>query len=439
MSKSASILDAKLTYLYSRTGANSIKLGLNTTHALMREMEIDPLQLPCVHVAGTNGKGSVSAMLDAVLRESGLRTALYTSPHLISFNERIRVAGEPIPNADLIQLLDRVEAADQRQAAESGGRLGTFFELTTTAAMKWFLDQEVQMAVMETGMGGRLDSTNVVTPLLSVITEIGLEHVPFLGKTIEAVAAEKAGIIKPGRPVITGKQHPVAMAILEEKAREVGAPLLKAHEQVSVRRLSQDLDGQRLSIETADGSWEPFTLPLLADFQLGNCAMAITALEWMRETLGLSLTPEVIRAGLATTRWPGRCQVARRDPIFLVDVAHNPSAAQALADFLKKFRGDKPVALICGMLKDKDADGFFRILKPVVDACVVVSLDHERSMPMERMLSAAKASKIPVGEGRMPDAVRNALKWAQTNDGIVVAAGSIFLASAVLYDLGVQV
>jgi len=439
MSKSASILDAKLTYLYSRMGANSIKLGLNTTHALMREMDIDPLQLPCVHVAGTNGKGSVSAMLESVLRESGLRTALYTSPHLIRFNERIRVSGEPIPNTDLIQLLDLVEAADQRQAAESGGRLGTFFELTTTVAMKWFLDQQVQMAVMETGMGGRLDSTNVVMPLLSVITEIGIEHVPFLGKTIESVAIEKAGIIKPGRPVITGKQHPAAMAIIEEKAREVGAPLLKAHEQVSVRRLSQDLDGQRLSVETVDGSWEPFTLPLLADFQLGNCALTITAMEWMRETLGLPLTPEVIRAGLAKTRWPGRCQVVKQDPVFLVDVAHNPSAAQALADFLKKFRGDKPVALICGMLKDKDADGFFRTMKPVVDACVVVSLDHERSMPMERMLAAAKASKVPVGEGRMPDAVRNALKWAKTNDGIVVAAGSIYLASAVLYDLGVQV
>ena len=439
MTKSASILDAKLTYLYSRMGANSIKLGLNTTRALMREMEIDPLQLPCVHVAGTNGKGSVSAMLEAVLREAGLRTALYTSPHLISFNERIRVSGAPVPNADLIRLLDQVEAADQRQAAEEGGRTGTFFELTTAAALKWFLDQQVQMAVLETGMGGRLDSTNVVTPLISVITEIGIEHVPFLGKTIEAVAAEKAGIIKPGRPVVTGKQHPAAMAIIEETAREAGAPLLRADERVSVRRLSQDLNGQRLSVETPDGTWEPFTLPLLADFQLGNSALAITALEWMRETLGLPLTPDVIRSGLSRTRWPGRCQVVRQDPVFVVDVAHNPSAAEALAAFLKKFRGDKPVALICGMLKDKDAEGFFRIMKPVVDACVVVSLDHERSMPMERMRAAAKASKVPVGEGRMPDAVRNALKWAKTNDGIVVAAGSIYLASAVLYDLGVQV
>jgi len=439
MSKSTSILDAKLTYLYSRAGASTVKLGLDTTRSLMKEMEVDPLQLPCVHVAGTNGKGSVSAMLESVLREAGLRTGLYTSPHLIRFNERIRIKGKPIPDEDLIRLLDVVESADQRQMAESDGRLGTFFELTTTVALKWFLEQQIQMAVLETGMGGRLDSTNVVTPLLSVITEIGLEHVSFLGRTIEEVAIEKVGIIKPGRPVITGKQRPEVIKIIEDKAREVGAPILRADEQISVRQLSQDFDGQRLSVETADGSWEPFTLPLLGDFQMGNCALAVMALEWMRESLGLPLSPEVIRAGLSKTKWAGRCQVARRDPVFLVDVAHNPSAAQALADFLKKFRGDKPVALICGMLKDKDADGFFRTMKPVVDACVVVSLDSERSMPIERLLAAAKASKVPVGEGRMPDAVRNALKWAKTNDGIVVAAGSIYLASAVLYDLGVQV
>jgi len=439
MSKSASILDAKLTYLYSRTGASTVKLGLNTTQSLLKELKVDPLQLPCVHVAGTNGKGSVSAMLESVLREAGLRTGLYTSPHLIRFSERIRIKGEPIPNSDLIRLLDRVESADQRQAAEAGGRLGTFFELTTATAIQWFLEQQVQLAVLETGMGGRLDSTNVVTPLLSVITEVGLEHVSFLGRTLEEVATEKAGIIKPGRPVITRKQRPEIMKIIEEKAREAGAPILRADELVSVRRLSQDLDGQRLSVETADGSWEPFILPLLADFQLGNCALAVTALEWMRESLGLPLTPEVIRAGLSKVKWPGRCQVAKRDPVFLVDIAHNPDAAKALAAFLKTFKGNKPVALICGLLKDKDVDGFFRLLKPVVDACVVVSLDSERSMPMERLVAAAKAAKLPVGEGRMPDAVRNGLKWAKANDGIVVSAGSIYLASAVLYELGVQV
>ena len=439
MSKAASILDAKLTYLYSRTGGSTVKLGLDTTRALLRALDVDPLKLPCVHVAGTNGKGSVSAMLESVLREAGLRTALYTSPHLIRFNERIRVQGAPIPDEDLIRLLDEVERADQIQAAEPGGRLGTFFELTTAVALKWFLEQDVQMAVLETGMGGRLDSTNIVTPLLAVLTEIGLEHRSFLGSTLEKIAGEKAGIIKPGRPVVAGKQRPTVMKVIEETALAAGAPLLRADERVSVKRLAQDLDGQTLSVETAEGAWAPIRMPLLGDFQLANCALALTALEWLRAELKWPLSQDVVRAGLEKTRWPGRCQVVSRDPIFLVDVAHNPDAAQALAAFLKKFRGDKPVALICGMLSDKDAEGFFRLLRPVVDACVLVSLDSERSMPMDKLMAAARAAKLPAAEGLMPAAVKNGKKWAKKNNGIVVAAGSLYLASAVLYELGVQV
>lgn len=439
MSKSASILNAKLTYLYNRVGASKIKLGLDTSRALMQAMAVDPLRLPCIHVAGTNGKGSVSAMLDSVLREAGLRTGLYTSPHLIRFNERIRISGVPIPDEELIRLLDDVERADQIQASGPGGRPGTFFELTTAVALKWFLEQPVQMTVLETGLGGRLDSTNVVDPLVAVLTEIGLEHTSYLGDTLEKVAAEKAGIIKPGRPVVVGPQRPAVARIIEEKAREAGSPLLRAEERVSVKRRSQDLEGQVLAVETADGAWSPFRLPLLGDFQLANCALAITALEWMRDSLQLPLTQDLIRAGLEKTRWPGRCQVVSRDPVFLVDVAHNPDAAQALAVFLKKFRGDKPVVLICGMLSDKDAEGFFRLMRPVVDACVLVPLDSERNMPMERLLAAAKAAKLPAAEGMLPTAIKNAQKWAKKNNGIVVAAGSLYLASAVLYELGVQV
>ena len=439
MSKWASILDAKLTYLYSRQGGNAIKLGLETTQALMRAMPVDPLRLPCAHVAGTNGKGSVSAMIESVLRAAGLRTGLYTSPHLIRFNERIRVKGATIPDGDLVRLLDEVERADQIQAAEPGGRLGTFFELTTTVALKWFLERRVQVAVLETGMGGRLDSTNVVTPLVSVITEIGVEHASFLGDTLEKVAAEKAGIVKPGRPVVVGRQKPVALRVIQDRAREVGAPLLRADERVSVKRLSQDLDGQILSVETSDGVWTPFRLPLLGDFQLDNCALAIAALEWLRDSLSLPLAQDVVRAGLEQTRWPGRCQVVLRDPVFLVDVAHNPDAAKALAAFLKTFRAGRPVALICGMLSDKDAEGFFRLMKPVVDACVLVPLDSERNMPMERLMAAARSAQLPAAESLLPAAVENAKKWARKNNGIIVAAGSLYLASAVLYELGVDV
>ena len=439
MSKYASILDAKLNYLYSRTGGSAIKLGLETTLALMEEAGVEHGRLPCVHVAGTNGKGSVTAMIESALRETGMKTGLYTSPHLIRFCERIRVRGETIPDEELSGLLDEVERADERQAARSGGRPGTFFELTTTVALKWFQECGVQMAVLETGMGGRLDSTNVVTPLISVVTDVGMEHTAYLGDTLEKIAAEKAGIIKPGRPVAIGNPRPEVLAVLERKAAETGSPIVRAAERVAIRRTGQDDDGQTLSIETAAGVWAPLKLPLLGDFQLGNCALAIAALEWMGEELGLPLGPETIRAGLEKTRWPGRCQVVRKDPPFLVDVAHNPDAARALANFLKKYKRGRPVALICGLLADKDAESYFRLMKPVVDACLLVPLDSERNMPMARLKAAAKAARLPAAESTVREAVENAVKWAKAKGGIVVSAGSFHLASAVLYELGVEI
>lgn len=439
MSKYASILDAKLTYLYSRVGGKVIKLGLDTTLALMRAMEVDPLALPSIHVAGTNGKGSVAAMIEVALREAGLRTALYTSPHLIRFCERIRVGGIPIPDTDLLRLLDDVERADEQQSGLPGGRQGTFFELTTALAFKWFLEQDVQVAVLETGLGGRLDSTNVALPFLSVLTHIGMEHASFLGTTMEKVAGEKAGIIKPGRPVVVGRQSPVAMRVIEAAARNVGAPVIHAAERVSVKRLAQDMDGQTLAVETADSAWKPLRLPLLGDFQVDNCAIAIAALEQMREGLGVAIPSEAIRAGLEQTRWPGRCQVVKHDPVVVVDVAHNPDAVRALAGFLKKFRAGRPVALICGLLADKDAVGIFRLFKPVVDACLLVPLDSERNMPMEQLMAAAQSVNLPAAESSIPEAVKNALKWAKAKNGLVVAAGSFHIVSAVLYELGVDI
>jgi dihydrofolate synthase/folylpolyglutamate synthase len=226
---------------------------------------------------------------------------------------------------------------------------------------------------------------------------------------------------------------------MEARAREAQAPLIHAEDHVAVRRTAQDLASQTLSVETPDGVWPPLRLPLLGDFQVRNGAIAIAALEWMRTSLGLPVTPEAIRTGLEKTRWPGRCQVVLRDPLFVVDVAHNPDAARALAAFLKKFRGNRPVALICGMLADKDATGFFRLLKPVVDAGLLVPLDSERSMPMDKLLAAARSARLPAAESSISEAVKNARKWAADRGGMVVAAGSFYLVSAVLYELGVEI
>ena len=442
MSQVPSILNAKLTYLYSRTGGHAIRLGLDTTRALVRELGVNTDRIPCIHIAGTNGKGSVAAMLESILRTAGFRTGLYTSPHLIRFNERIRVDGAPIPDEDLSRLLAEVEAADARQSASGapGARPGTFFELTTAVALKWFQEQNVQIVVLETGLGGRLDSTNIVTPLLSVITEIGIEHTSWLGSTLPEIAAEKAGIIKPSRPVVTGPQRPEAMAVLQAKARDNDSPLWLASDHVSIRRTKLDFDGQTLSVEMASsGGWPPFRLPLLGDYQLDNCAIVLTAVECLKDTLGLPIPDPAVRAGLTMTTWPGRCQILSRDPLILLDVAHNPDAAAALSRFLAQNRDGRPVALLCGMLSDKDAASFFRLMKPVVDACLLVPLDTPRNMPMEKLLAAAHAAGIPAAEGTLPDGLSRGIAWAKKRNGILVCAGSLVLASVILHELNIEV
>ncbi len=229
-------LDQKISDLFSRTGGHTVKFGLDTVRALLAEMDVDPLALPCVHIAGTNGKGSTAAMLDSICRAAGLRTALYTSPHIFRFNERIQVDGGPIADDDLSALIDLAVAADARQAAAPRARPATFFELTTAIAFRHFLARHVHLAIVETGMGGRLDATNVVDPVASVITPLGLEHTDFLGPTLKHIAAEKGGIVKPGRPlVLATPQPPEALDVLLAIAAERHAPVILAGDRVSIR------------------------------------------------------------------------------------------------------------------------------------------------------------------------------------------------------------
>ena len=340
---------------------------------------------------------------------------------MIRFNERIRIGGEMIPTD--LRLLDDVERADQQQAAAPTAR--HFLQRrrpwpsVVPGTSPWR---------METGMG--------VPRQHQPDCAVGCGDDRNRPGTCQFSAARasrvgKSGGYQAGRPVVVG---PARGAASSGPGTGGGQSVLCAEERVAVRRLSRISWPADLH-QTADGPWPPLRLPLLGDFQLDNCALAVTALEWMRAELRLPLTPEAIRAGLEKTRWPARCQVVLRDPVFLVDVAHNPDAARALAGFLKTFRGNRPVALICGMLSDKDAEGFFRLLRPVVDACVLVPLDSERNMPLERLLAAARAARLPAAEGLISTAVPNARTWAQKNNGIIVAAGSLYLAAAVLYDL----
>ena len=407
-----------------------IKPGLETTLALLGRLGNPQQSFAAIHVAGTNGKGSVCALLDSVLRGTGLRIGLYTSPHLVRFNERIRVDGVEITDPELAALFDDMEPHAAVVAAS--GREATFFEFTTALAFEYFRRRKVQVAVVETGLGGRLDSTNVLTPLISVITRIGLEHTAYLGTTLAAIAGEKAGIIKAGRPVVCGATPDEAREVIRARAGELSAPWIDAAESVGVRRVSQTLAGQKVAIESAERNYGTVTLPLLGKHQLENCATAVVALEALASCSPLKLPAEVINRGVSAAIWPGRLQVLSQDPPVILDGAHNPDGARTLAVALRELVRKKPVALVWGMCDDKDALGFAKALGAAIKRCWTVPLDTERSLDPSALLQIARTEGWQSAASTLPVAIQEATAWARGNDGAVCIAGSLFLAGEVL-------
>ena len=425
-------IESTLERLYAlRT--HGIKPGLETAEALVAALGHPEQSFAVVHVAGTNGKGSVCAMIESILRASGLRTGLYTSPHLIRFNERMRVMGEAITDAELADLFELIEPCADRIQRDLGGREVTFFELTTALAFEHFRRKRVQVAVVEVGMGGRLDATNVVLPLVSVITRISLEHTQYLGSTLAAIAGEKAGIIKAGRPVVCGAMADEAREVMRATAANRGAPLVDATERVNVRRVSQGLEGQKVTISGADADYGTVTLRMLGKHQLENCATVVAAVEALADHSPIVIPAATLKAGLEAAEWAGRLQVLSMDPPVLLDGAHNPDGARALAVALKELRGKRKVGLVWGMCNDKDALGFAKALGAQVHRCWTVPIATERSRPPDQLAHVAHTEgweAEPVV--KLDAALGAAWQWAHETGGMVCIAGSLFLAGEVL-------
>jgi dihydrofolate synthase / folylpolyglutamate synthase len=423
------VLQEALEKLYARH-TFGIKLGLDVELDLLERLGRPERTFASIHVAGTNGKGSVCAMLESVLRASGFRTGLYTSPHLVRINERMRVNGQPIGDEALLALMQELDAHSQAGAAAMGQE-STFFEYTTALAFEHFRRSRVQVAVIEVGMGGRLDATNVVEPLASVITGISLEHTQHLGLDIPSIAREKAGIVKKGRPTVCGALPDEALGVVKSVCRERGSPLLVAPERVSVRVLSETLEGQKVSVESGNRSYGTLRLPLAGAHQSWNLAVAIATMEAV-EDAGLPVAEDAVRKGIAATAWPGRFQLLEISPPVILDGAHNPEAAGALADALHRLMKKKPVALVAGMCDDKDTTGFFRALGPRIAACWLTSLRTVRGKaPTELAKSAAQAG-LSARTADLRDAIEQARCWAAERDGAVCIAGSLYLAGEVL-------
>jgi dihydrofolate synthase/folylpolyglutamate synthase len=425
-------LTTHLQRLY-RLHAFGIKFGLEAEQALLGLMGNPERGMKIIHVAGTNGKGSVCALTESVLRAAGFKTGLYTSPHLVRVNERIKVSGEDISDDELVDLIELVDSHAASYAQSKGGREITFFEFLTALAFKYFHRQKVDVAVLETGMGGRLDATNVITPQLAVITGISMEHTAYLGTTLEAIAAEKGGIIKPNVPVVIGALPEEALRVVTIIAEEKNARIIRAHEIVSVGRKSHSLDGQKIKIESADNSYGTCLLPLLGSHQLGNTAIAVAALEEFCRINGLDLAPSAVKKGLSSVMWPGRLQVISKSPVTIVDGAHNPEAAGALNKSLKELFQDRPVYLILGMCSDKDTAGFVRNITVPVKHCWLVQFSNERSILPDKLKESIRGKGWSLSASGIQRALAEAGREALQNDGIVCITGSLYLAGEIMH------
>lgn len=426
-----STLSEALQRLYTRN-IHVIKMGLEPMQALVEALDRPDQSFLVIHVAGTNGKGSVCAMMESVLRRAGFVTGLFTSPHLVRFNERIRVEGRCITDEELTWVMNRVDKADEEVAGQEGLRAATFFEYTTALALEHFSRSHVQVAILETGLGGRLDATNVVTPALSMITSIGLDHTMYLGDTPAQVAREKAGIIKAGKPVVCGSMDEEARGVVCRIAAERKSLLVDVEQSVSVQRKSLGVKGQKLKVESEEISYPSFVLPLLGDHQLANVASAIAGLETFGRMAGGSLPAEVICKGLAEVEWLGRCQVLEEEPLVVLDAAHNPQGAKVFKETLEQLAEGKTCGWVVGMSKEKDARAFLSTLSGDGSPCWLVPLENERAMPMEELETAATRAGLQVDVLSHMEAVNRAREWARKENGVIGVTGSIYLAGEML-------
>jgi dihydrofolate synthase / folylpolyglutamate synthase len=406
-----------LEYLFSLEHFG-IKFGLANIEAIVDRLGHPERSFRSIHVAGTNGKGSVTAMVDAGLRAAGYRTARYTSPHLVSLNERFVVDGRPVDEDAMTTAIDDVRAAIE--SLRSDGTLDvhpTFFEVTTAVAFELFRRAKVSWAVVEVGLGGRLDATNVLLPEVTAITSIALDHQLYLGSTLDAIAAEKAGIIKPGVPLVVGELDPSAAAVIEQIAHQRGAPI--------VRTSAADLRGRQIALR--------------GSHQRANAAIALAILETVAAR-GTQISAEAKEAAVTRVEWPGRLDL-RRLPDgreLLMDAAHNAAGAQALADYLQSEQRVR-VPLVFAAMRDKDAEGMFRALLPSVGSLIVTRAENPRSADPADLAAAARRispSLTVATESSLPRALEAA--WRQSPTRRITVAGSIFLLGDVMKRLGLH-
>ncbi len=413
-----------------------------------------------IHIAGTKGKGSTAAMIASILRAAGYRTGLYTSPHLHTFRERIRLDGQLISKKAVAELTERLQPSVSRVENL------TTFEIITALAFLYFAEEGADLAVLEVGMGGRLDATNVVTPLVAVITSLSYDHTMYLGDTLPLIAREKAGIIKDGAVVVSAPQSPEAMAVVEETCRERGALLFRVGEQWTWQEGETSLEGQSFTVHLNNPPHHPTTpppsppttqppnhqttkppnhpttqppnhptrhhywIPLLGEHQLTNATTAVAVAELLPE-LGVNIPQEAIAQGLRCVQWPGRLEVLSRTPFLVVDGAHNADSAHKLAAALGKYFQYERLLLIFGASLDKDIEGMLKELLPLAHRVIVTQAQHPRAAEVQSLRERVLAWGCePLSSRNVAEALDCALELARGQD-LICATGSLFVVAEV--------
>ncbi|MGK7345234.1 MAG: bifunctional folylpolyglutamate synthase/dihydrofolate synthase [Candidatus Nitrospinota bacterium M3_3B_026] len=412
-----------LAYLNS-LDFRGMRLGLERAELLLDRLGNPHRDFSVVHVAGTNGKGSTSGMISAILTQAGIRNGLYTSPHLETFRERIQVNGKMISQAAAVDLINEVRDA-MESAAEPAARQVTYFEFLTAMAFLRFSVEKVRVAVVEVGMGGRYDSTNVVDPAVSVITSVAMDHRRHLGSSLKAIAGEKCGIIKKGRPVALGVRRADAAGVAEAVARKKGAPVWKILRDYTNRRRGATPRGERFDFRSKLGDIRDAEVGLAGRSQVDNASAAIMSVLLMRDE-GFDIPEKAIRAGLAGARLPGRFEKFHDNPTVILDGAHNTRAASALRSTIIERFGPGRADIIFGAMVDKDYRRMLRTLRPAARAFHIYRPDVPRAAALEDMLAAARAgSAIPVKALSGPEGMLNLIGGAGKNR-VFVVTGSFY-------------
>jgi dihydrofolate synthase/folylpolyglutamate synthase len=407
--------DKALSYLYDLQ-KYGIKFGLSSTSNLLARLGNPHVNLKAIHIAGTNGKGSTAAMLSAILTRMGMQVGLYTSPHLVKFNERFRINDQDVDDQGIMDVYLQVrEVVDEREPP-------TFFEMTTAMAFSLFAERGVEWAILEVGMGGRLDATNVIHPQVTIINNVAFDHQEFLGSTLGRIAREKAGIIKQGVPLITAVKQPVALAVIKERCLDLNAPCYRVGHQIKVRFRGKGCFSYR------GPKWrlENMQLPLVGRHQMLNAATALGALEVLEHVGRFHSTSAQVQEGLRKTRWPGRLEWVSENPPILLDGAHNSAGIVSLCKALQEEYTFKRLVIVLGIMADKDLRGMLHKLAILADYIILTRPRYERAAEPEslREMAGEFASRT-----ELVRSVRQALKRAMglvTSEDLIVVTGSLY-------------